>query len=128
MPDKSVAEKLWIKAGFAVCLIHAPENYEAVLGKLPEGVTVVNELVKPVNLIQMFVDNRQALEEQLPTIKPLLSPDTILWVTYHKGTSTIKTDIHRDSINAYAKTLGLVGVAMISVNEDWSALRLKIVR
>jgi hypothetical protein len=128
MPDKSVAEKLWIKAGFTVCLFHPPENYEAVLGKLPEGVTVVNELVNPVDLIQVFVDNRQALEEQLPKIKPLLSPDTILWVTYHKGTSKIKTDIHRDTINAYAQTLGLQGVAMISVDDDWSALRLKIVR
>jgi hypothetical protein len=36
MPDKSVAEKLWIKAGFTVCLFHPTENYEAVLGKLPE--------------------------------------------------------------------------------------------
>jgi hypothetical protein len=128
MPDKSVAEKLWIKAGFTVCLCHAPENYVAVLGKLPEGVTVVNELANPVNLIQVFVDNRQALEEQLPKIKPLLRPDTILWVTYHKGTSKIKTDINRDTINTYAKTLGLVGIAMISVNDDWAALRLKIVR
>jgi hypothetical protein len=99
-----------------------------VLGKLPEGVTVVNELVKPVDLIQVFVDNRQDLEEQLPKIKPLLSPDTILWVTYHKGTSKIKTDIHRDTINAYAQTLDLRGIAIISVNDDWAALRLKIVR
>jgi len=128
MPDKSVAEKLWIKAGFTICLFNAPENYEAVLGKLPEGVTVVNKLVNPVDLIQVFMDNRQALEEQLPKIKPLLSPDTILWVTYHKGTSKIKTDINRDTINAYAKTLGLVGIAIISVNDDWAALRLKIVR
>jgi hypothetical protein len=128
MPDKSVAEKLWIKVGFTVCLFHAPENYEAVLGKLPEGVTVVNELVKPVDLIQVFVDNRQDLEERLPKIKPLLSPDTILWVTYHKGTSKIKTDIHRDTINAYAQTLDLRGIAIISVNDDWAALRLKIVR
>jgi hypothetical protein len=100
----------------------------AVLGKLPEGVTVVNELANPVDLIQVFVDNRQALEEQLPKIKPLLRPDTILWVTYHKGTSKIKTDINRDTINTYAITLGLVGIAMISVNDDWAALRLKIVR
>jgi len=46
-------------------------------------------------------------------------------VAYHKGTSQIKTDINRDSINAYASTLGFQGVAMISINEDWSALRLK---
>jgi hypothetical protein len=39
----------------------------------------------------------------------------------------VKTDIHRDTINAYAQTLGLQGVAMISINDDWSALRLKLI-
>jgi hypothetical protein len=36
-------------------------------------------------------------------------------------------DINRDSIAAYAATIGLQAVAMISVDEDWSALRLKVV-
>jgi hypothetical protein len=47
-------------------------------------------------------------------------------VTYNKGTSKHKTDINRDSINAYAHSIGMEGVAMISLDEDWSALRLKI--
>ena len=47
-------------------------------------------------------------------------------ITYHKGTSKTKTDINRDSINTYAQTIGLVGVAMISIDDDWSALRLKV--
>jgi hypothetical protein len=50
----------------------------------------------------------------------------LLWIAYHKGTSKVKTDIHRDSINAYALTLGMVGVAMIAINDDWAALRLKV--
>ncbi len=36
------------------------------------------------------------------------------------------TDINRDTIAEYARTLGLEGVAMISVDDDWSALRLKV--
>lgn len=76
----------------------------------------------------MFVAGRQALKEQLPKIKPVLNPGIIWWVTYHKGTSKTKTDINRDRINTYAQALGLQGVARISVNEDWSALRLKVVR
>lgn len=49
----------------------------------------------------------------------------MIWVIYHKGTSRIKTDINRDSINAYAQSIGLQGVAMVSINDDWAALRLK---
>jgi hypothetical protein len=46
-------------------------------------------------------------------------------VTYHKGTSHVRSDINRDSIWRYAQTLGLAAVAIIAVDEDWAALRLK---
>jgi hypothetical protein len=38
-----------------------------------------------------------------------------------------KSDINRDSIAAYANTIGMQGVAMIPVDDDWLALRLKVV-
>ena len=81
----------------------------------------------PVDVIQLFVANRAELEAQLPGLKLLLAPKGMIWVTYHKGTSKVKTDINRDSINAYAHSIGLEGVAMISIDEDWSALRLKLI-
>ena len=31
-----------------------------------------------------------------------------------------------DSIAAYARTIDMEGVAMISIDDDWSALRLKV--
>jgi len=128
MSEKTVAEKLLIKPGFRVCFINAPTGYEAWLGNLPENVKIMNELASPLDLIQLFVEDRKDLEARLGKVKAALSPTTILWVTYHKGTSKVKTDINRDTLNAYAKTLGLEGIAMISVNDDWSALRLRIRR
>jgi hypothetical protein len=50
----------------------------------------------------------------------------MIWVTYPKGTSAIETDINRDSIRTYAEILGLETIAIISVDSDWSALRLKV--
>jgi hypothetical protein len=80
---------------------------------------------QPADIIQVYVASRKELEEQLPHLKKLLPPQGILWVTYYKSTSKQATDINRDRINEYAQTLGLQGVAMISVDPDWSALRLK---
>jgi hypothetical protein len=77
--------------------------------------------------ILAFVASRQELEAQLPRLKEALAAKGKLWVAYHKGTSRMKTDINRDTMRAYAQTLGLEAVAIISVNEDWSALRLKVV-
>lgn len=127
MSDKSVAEKLLMKPGQKVLLVNQPKGYRALLGEIPKGVTVVKEAAEAVDLIQVFVVSRKDLEEQLPRLKPLLAPKGLLWVTYHKGTSKQKSDINRDSIAAYAGTIGLQAVAMISVDEDWSALRLKVV-
>ncbi|HEX7432474.1 MAG TPA: hypothetical protein VF326_02355 [Anaerolineaceae bacterium] len=49
----------------------------------------------------------------------------ILWEACHKGTSWVKTDINRDMIAAYGQSPGLQPNAMISINEDWAALRLE---
>lgn len=38
-----------------------------------------------------------------------------------------QAEINRDSIAEYAASIGLEGVAIVAVDEDWSALRLKIV-
>ena len=127
MSEKTVAQKLLIKEGRTLLLVNPPKGYKSLLGELPKGVRLVKAPAQPVDVIQVFVANRAELEEQLPKLKAALAPNGLLWVTYHKGTSKTKTDIHRDSINAYARSIGLEGIAMISIDEDWSALRLKVV-
>ena len=126
MSDKTIAQKLMVKSGQRVLFVNAPQDYPATIGALPEGTTVLPEPTEPADLIQVFVKNRQELEEQLPRLKPLLKPKGILWVTYYKGTSKIKTDINRDRIAEYAGTLGMEGVAIFSVDSDWAAVRLKV--
>jgi hypothetical protein len=94
---------------------------------LPDGAVLVRKAGTSADVIQLFVDSRAELEANLAQAKAALTgPKSSLWVTYYKGTSKIKTDIHRDSVNAYAHTLGMEGIAMISIDDDWSALRLKV--
>jgi hypothetical protein len=126
MSDKSLAQKLAIKEGFSVLLVGAPEGYAARLGPLPAGVTL-NPPAGPYDVIQVFVATQKDLEAALPTLKPMLKPKGYIWVTWHKGASRIKTDVTRDTIWPFAATLGLQPVSNIAVDDDWSALRLKIV-
>ena len=127
MSDKTVAEKLLIKPGYKVLIVNAPEGYEKILTDLPSGVKILEKLGKNIDLIQLFVNTLAELETELLAVKPLLKPAGILWLSYPKKTSKIKADINRDSINAYAKTIGLQGVSMVSLDDTWSALRLKII-
>jgi hypothetical protein len=125
MSNKSVAEKLQVKPGRVFLLIGAPTGFDKTLGDLPSGAQVLSDANKPADIIQLFAKSRAELERELPRLKELLNPAGALWVTYYKGTSKQKTDINRDSIAEYASSIGLEGVAIISVDDDWSALRLK---
>ncbi|MBI2127073.1 MAG: hypothetical protein HYU02_07165 [Thaumarchaeota archaeon] len=127
MSEKPVAQKLMIKEGRKVLFVNAPKNYVAKLGELPRNVTVLKEPNEPADIIQVFVANNKEMEEQLPKLKKVLNPGGMLWVTYHKGTSKVKTDINRDSIYKYALSIGLQGVATIAIDEDCAALRLKLI-
>ena len=127
MPDKSIAQKLFIKPGNKVLLINSPASYRSQMGELPKGAIILSDSSCLVQVIQVFVANHEELEAQLPRLKEQLAPKEVLWVTYHKGTSRVKTDINRDTINAYAHSIGLEGVVMISIDKDWSALRLKLI-
>jgi hypothetical protein len=126
MSDKILAQKLAIKEGFLVLLVHAPEGYAERLGQLPAGV-ILNAPAGPYDLIQLFVATQSEVETGLPTLKPLLKPKGYIWVTWRKGGSASKGDITRDTIWPFAATIGLQPVSNIAVDDDWSALRLKIV-
>ncbi len=127
MSEKSVSQKLLIKPGCSFLLINPPRGYRELLADLPENVSVVAQASAPVDVIQFFASTQQELEEQLSRVKALLKPKSLLWVTYPKGTSKIPSEINRDSIVETARGVGYEGVAMVAVDKDWSALRLKVI-
>jgi len=128
MPEKSIADKLMIKPGQSLLVVNAPKGFvEENLGKLPEKARVVENRVKgEVDVIQVFVDSQKAAEDQLSRLKnQLKKPDGKLWVTYPKGTSGMKADVNRDTTRKFAPSIGLEAIAIFSMDENWSALRLK---
>ena len=126
MSDKTVAQKLLIKENYKVLFINEPENYKAILGDLPKNVAILTEPATSLDFIQFFVISKKELEENLNELKSYMSPKGLLWVTYPKRTSKNKIDINRDIIREYAKSIKLEAVAMISIDDKWSALRLKL--
>ena len=129
MAEKTPAVKMMFRAGHKVRFVNAPPDVVDLIGGLPEGVRETDPTDpaegKSADIIMLFANNRTDLEALLPPLRVLMTPDTLLWVAYHKGSSPVKTDINRDSIWAYARTIGFDAVGNISINEDWSSIRLK---
>jgi Protein of unknown function (DUF3052) len=127
MSEKTVAQKLGLKPGKQLLIKQPPEQVAALIGALPSGAELVMAGTKPNALILMFARDKAALAKGLPACKRQLEPGGALWVAYVKGTSGKKTDINRDSIREFVATVGLDTVSQIALDDDWSALRLKVV-
>lgn len=127
MPDKSVAQKLLFKENYKVLLLNEPENYRAMLGELPDKVTISAEAKGMFDLAQVFITSKKEMETELKKVRGSLKPAALLWLTYPKGTSRTKADINRDIIREYVEANGFKTVSLISVDDTWSALRVKVV-
>jgi Protein of unknown function (DUF3052) len=127
MSEKTVAQKLGLKTGMTLLVRQPPDGAAALIGTLPSGAALIFDANKPCALILMFARDNAALAKGLPGCKRQLAPGGALWVAYIKGTSGLTTDINRDRIREYVATVGLDTVAQIAINNDWSALRLKLV-
>ena len=126
-PTKPLAERMHLRAGERLLLVGAPDGFAATL-EAPDSVEVANTPQGTFDVIQVFVTTRTALEAEAPRLKALLEPGGKLWVAYPKGTSKhLSADINRDDIRRYAPTVGLQTVAQIAVDDDWSAIRCKVV-
>ncbi len=126
-PTKPLAERMHLRAGERLLLVGAPDGYAAALAA-PESVEVASTPRGTFDVIQVFVATRADLETEAPRLKALLKPDGKLWFTYPKGTSArLTADINRDDIRRYALTVGLQTVAQVAVDDDWSAIRCKVV-
>jgi len=122
MNEKTVADKMFLRTAKSMLILNSQANPN-VAAQMPAE--LVKEGDGPFDVILLFALNRKELEQYLPVAKERLGDKGSLWIAYLKQTASKATDIHRDSINAYAKEHGITGVAMISIDGDWSALRLK---
>jgi hypothetical protein len=127
MSEKSVAQKLGLKPGRTLLVRHAPAPIGRILGAAPDGAEITETGAGRFPLVLVFAKDRSALIKELPGCKAKLEAGGALWIAYAKGTSSKATDINRDSIREYAITVGLDTVSQIAIDDDWSALRLKVV-
>ncbi len=120
---KPLAQKLGIKDGFKIAVINAPENYAQVLGGLPDNVITVQELEGPLDLVHFFTTERRELEDRFPALKQAISKKGMLWISWPKLASRIKTDLNENIIRDIGLRNGLVDVKVAAIDEKWSGLK-----
>ncbi|WP_421773329.1 DUF3052 domain-containing protein [Gracilimonas sp.] len=122
--ETPLLKKLGIKPGCAVLLVNAPEDYQKLLGPLPEEARFIEiNHTAPIPFIHVFCRNERELHNLVLPLKEKLAKDGILWVSWIKKSSKLETDITGNEVRALGLQTGLVDVKVCAVDDDWSALK-----
>ncbi|MBI0584009.1 MAG: hypothetical protein ISF22_07255 [Methanomassiliicoccus sp.] len=124
MSERTVLQKLHLKPGQRLYLSSPPEHFLGSLTDLPEG--ALTEEPGEASIILLFVRDRTELESAVPAAVGRMTKGAALWVAYPKSSSRPATDINRDSIWSWARKWGMDAVASFSIDQRWSALRIKV--
>ena len=120
---RTLVEKLGIKPGARVLLIDAPPDYLDTLGELPPRTQIVDDLEAQLDFIQYFTKDLNELELAFPDLKNSLREDGMIWISWPKGASKVKTDLNENIIREIGLKNNLVDVKVCAVDEIWSGLK-----
>ena len=121
-----LAKKLGISEGTQVVTIGQPDNYASLVAPLPPTATIATRMPATPAFVHLFVTRRADLAKHLPRLRTKLEPSGMVWVSWPKKASGVKTDVTEDVIRAEALPLGFVDVKVCAVDDTWSGLKLVI--
>ncbi|TAK54698.1 MAG: hypothetical protein EPO24_12955 [Bacteroidetes bacterium] len=123
-PNKTLVELFEIEDGTKIVILNAPPLYELTLGELPPNVIKKINPHGSFDLIHYFALNKVELEFKFEWLRQhTKQPDGKLWVSWLKKTSGFATDLNETNIREMGSRHGMSGETIISVNDDWSAMK-----
>lgn len=115
---KSLRDKLGLKSGSRPCVLNAPVGYERVL-----GMKFSSKLMGRCDFIQYFTKYEHDLRAAFPKLKRALMKDGMLWVSWPKQSSGVKTDLNENVVMRIGLENGLVDVKVAAIDETRSGLK-----
>jgi hypothetical protein len=122
-------KKLGYKNGMSAYIDGEPSNYISLLA-LPADVVVtwLPSAKSDVQFAHLFTTSASNLKRKLESYRKRIVPGGVIWVSWPKKSSGVKSDISEDTIRDLALPMGLVDVKVCAVDQVWSGLKLMIRR
>ena len=125
---KNLVKKLNYKGQKRIAVLNAEKKFiSSISGDLKN--VVIDQKIDPrypYEFIVLFVKTQAEVEMFAPMTLHNLIADGILWFCYPKKTSKIfKSDIDRDHGWKILNDSGLLGIRVVAIDTDWSALRFR---
>lgn len=117
-------QKLGLKSGYKVVLIDVPPDVRTVLKASLSSCELVKD--GPVDFAMIAVKSASELKQAFAATAKKLAPAGMLWISWPKKSSGVKTDLDENVVRQIGLDAGLVDVKVCAVNETWSGLKFVI--
>lgn len=122
MNDKSIADKLYLKTAKSLAVLNPGVN-PSIVAQLPAAMIGADD--QPADVVVLFALNQADVDRHWEQALGRLGDKGSLWIAFLKPSAPKATDIDREILDHYARARGATVVAMISMDLDWSAVRIK---
>ena len=119
--DKTILKKMKFKEGMTTLILYASPEYP----NFEDFSSAEDTEDDNYNFVHLFVTSKAEFCQRFPESIDAVSKDGLLWISYPKSDKKQKYDINRDSLWSLVLPLGWHPVAQVSLDENWSAIRLK---
>jgi hypothetical protein len=123
--------KLNYKGHNRIAIINAEDAFYNSLNQSLEDVIIDKEIDPrcPYGFMLLFVKDVSEVELLTPIAIHNLMTDGVLWLCYPKKTSKLHlSELSRDNGWKVLNDYGFYGIRIVSIDEDWSALRFRSVK
>jgi len=116
---KPLGEKLGLKPGLVAFSVAAPDGYSEWLQCAPPPAWHGQH----ADILHVFLNSFSELESGVHRWRAAIFPKGMVWFSWPKKSSGIKTDIDEGKIRDFILTVGLVDVKVCAISDVWSGLK-----
>lgn len=113
------AKKLQLKPGQSISILNAPKGFDV------EGAQVSHKLAAKCDAVLLFCQWHDELAKQWNKVISALGETGVFWVAYPKKSSRLESDLAGMMTWPIYKDSPWQPVAIIAIDENWSAARFK---
>jgi hypothetical protein len=121
MKIQGILKKLRYKSDKKGVILNAPGTVKNEFKKAGFSTTISGKSEFTI----LFVRNKSEFEKHFKSTTNRIERDSLFWLSYPKGTSSIATDVNRDILWKLAEPLGFRPVSQVAIDSDWSAMRFR---
>ena len=115
-------KKLGIKEENKVKPINAPRNYMKILEADIQQQLV--DKIQEADFVHLFVTSKAELKKEFTKIIQQARVGLTIWISWHKKSSGMATDVTEDVIREVVLPAGWVDVKVCAVSDIWSGLKI----